>query len=136
MQRIVADAAKLAKKPFGHIVFAAPDEDSAVFRDLAKIHNSIAEHATLYVSSRDRAVASSGLMHKSDRAGFVPPVTLVHGIDTIEVSNVDLTMLGHGYYGAAEAVLYDMRELLVHDEPPKSRTRLTAASEGYWQINA
>jgi len=27
----------------------------------------------------------------------------------------DLTLLGHGYYGAAEGVLYDMRELLVYD---------------------
>jgi esterase/lipase superfamily enzyme len=135
MQRIVVDAAKLAKKPFGHIVFAAPDEDSTVFCDLAKIHDSIADHATLYVSSHDRAVASSGLIHQFARAGFVPPVTLVKGIDTIEVSNVDLTMLGHGYYGAAEPVLYDMRELLIHNELPKSRARLTAVPEGYWQIN-
>jgi esterase/lipase superfamily enzyme len=135
MQRIVAEAADAAKKPFHHVVFAAPDVDAAVFRDLAKHHPSVAEHATMYVSAQDRAVASSGLIHDAPRAGFVPPVTLVDGIDTIEVSNVDLTLLGHGYYGAAAGVLYDMRELLVHDTLPKSRTRLSDTKRGYWQIN-
>ena len=134
MQRIVATAAHVAKKPFHHVVFAAPDVDAAVFRDLAKQHKLLAEHATMYVSARDRAVASSGVIHDAARAGFVPPVTLVDGIDTIEVSNVDLTLLGHGYYGAAAGVLYDMRELLVYDALLKSRTRLTDTNSGYWQI--
>jgi esterase/lipase superfamily enzyme len=134
MQGIVAAAARAAKKPFRHLVFAAPDVDAAVFRRLAKAHNDVAEHATLYVSSRDRAVQSSGLLHDQPRAGFVPPVTVVDGIDTIEVSNVDLTLLGHGYYGAAEGVLYDMRELLVHDSPPDVRSRISQADGGYWQI--
>ena len=136
MQRIVADAAKLAKKPFRHVVFAAPDEDGEIFRDLAKAHANVSDHATLYVSSRDRAVKSSGLVHDAPRAGFVPPITLVDGVDTIEVSNVDLTLLGHGYYGAAEPVLYDMRDLLIHDTPPKSRARLTGTPQGYWRIDA
>lgn len=134
MQRIVVAAARAAKKPFHHVVFAAPDVDAAVFRDLAKAYRDVADHATLYVSSHDRAVKSSGLLHAAPRAGFVPPVTLVDGIDTVEVSNADLTLLGHGYYGAAAGVLYDMRELLIYDTPPKSRTRLSDTNGGYWQI--
>jgi hypothetical protein len=31
---------------------------------------------------------------------------LWRGIDIVEVSNSDLTLLAHGYYGDAEAVLY------------------------------
>jgi esterase/lipase superfamily enzyme len=135
IQRIVATVVHSTKKPFGHVVFAAPDVDAAVFRDLARAHKDVAEHATLYVSSRDRAVKSSGLIHDAPRAGFVPPVTLIDGIDTIEVSNVDLTLLGHGYYGAAAGVLYDMRELLVYDSMPKARIRLTKTNSGYWQID-
>jgi esterase/lipase superfamily enzyme len=134
MERILTTAADTAKKPFHHIIFAAPDVDAAVFRRLAKKHRDLANHATLYVSSHDRAVKSSGLVHQAPRAGFVPPITLVDDVDTIEVSNVDLTLLGHGYYGAAEGVLYDMRELLIHDTPVNSRTRLEAANGGYWQI--
>ena len=89
----------------------------------------------MYVSSRDRAVASSGIIHDAPRAGFIPPVTVIEGIDTVEVSNADLTLLGHGYYGAAEGVLYDMRELLTYDAPPESRTRLSYTDRGYWQID-
>jgi esterase/lipase superfamily enzyme len=141
MQRIVNTASAVAKKPFRNIVFAAPDVDSVLFRQLAAAHAQLAEHTTLYLSSRDRALASSGLIHDAPRAGFVPPVTLVNGIDVIEVANADLTLLGHGYYGAAEGVLYDMRELLIHDTAPKSRARLTEAKADsgagiYWRIGA
>jgi esterase/lipase superfamily enzyme len=101
----------------------------------------IADHSTLYLSSHDRALASSGLLHKAPRAGFVPPVTLVDGIDVIEVTNADLTLLGHGYYGSAEAVLYDMRELLVYGTLPDLRARLSKAialgsARKYWRIGA
>jgi len=139
MQRVVQTAAQAPRKPFRNIVFAAPDVDAAVFRDLAKVHQSLADRTTLYLSSRDRAVKSSGLIHNAPRAGFVPPITLVEGIDTVEVANADLTLLGHGYYGDAEGVLYDMHELLMHDSPPESRIKLSAAiapdSNGkYWRI--
>jgi esterase/lipase superfamily enzyme len=134
MDQIMINVGKASEKKFHHIVFAAPDVDSAVFRQLAKNYRAIGEHATMYVSSRDRAIASSGIVHRAARAGFVPPVTLVEHIDTIEVSNIDLTLLGHGYYGAAEGVLYDMRELLFYDTPPKSRTRVSDSGQGYWII--
>jgi esterase/lipase superfamily enzyme len=134
INRIIIKAAQSSKKPFHHLIFAAPDVDAAVFKNLTRDWKKAANFATLYVSSHDRAVASSGLIHKAPRAGFVPPVTIIEGIDTIEVSNVDLTLLGHGYYGAAEGVLYDMRELIVYDTPSWSRTRLTDSGLGYWRI--
>lgn len=141
MQRIASIAANATQKSFRNIIFAAPDEDSTVFRNLAKVHSLVANRSTLYLSSHDRALASSGLIHKAPRAGFVPPVTLVDGVDVIEVTNVDLTLLGHGYYGAAEPVLYDIRELLIHSTEPDLRTRLsrvTATGTGgsYWRIGA
>jgi esterase/lipase superfamily enzyme len=141
MQRIVNTASTSSRKPFRHIVFAAPDVDSTVFLDLASVHKQLAENTTLYLSSKDRALASSGLVHDAPRAGFVPPVTIVDGIDVIEVANADLTLLGHGYYGAAEGVLYDMRELLIHGTEPIKRARLSEALEPinagkYWRIGA
>jgi esterase/lipase superfamily enzyme len=138
MQRIVSTAARTAKRPFAHIVFAAPDVDATVFRELAKVHETLAEHATLYISSRDRALESSGLIHDAPRAGFAPPVTIVEGIDTVEVSNADLTVLGHGYCAEAEAVLYDMRELIVLNVIPERRARLSEIfrPEGkFWRIS-
>jgi esterase/lipase superfamily enzyme len=137
MQQIVHAAAKASAKPFGHIIFTAPDVNAAVVRDLAKAHQVLAERTTLYLSSHDLALKGAGLIYAGPRAGFVPPVTIVEGIDTVEVSDVDLSNMGHGYYGEAQAVLNDLHQLIVFNAPPATRMRLdeVALPEGnYWRI--
>jgi esterase/lipase superfamily enzyme len=132
LQRIGAAAAGLAKIPLGQLVLAAPDIDAALFRDLAKAY-SLGQRTTLYVSSKDRALAASGIVHDHPRAGYTPPVTVIDGIDTIEVSNIDLTFLGHGYYAAARDLLHDMHELISYGAAPSARHGLRQAG-GYWRI--
>lgn len=136
MQNILRLVENKTKKPFQNIIFAAPDVDADKFCELAQAHSQLAAKATLYVSDHDRAVASSGILHKAARAGFTPPVTVVPGIDTVDVSNADLTLLGHGYYGAAEGVLYDMHDLIANNAAPSLRLKLKPASNGkpYWTI--
>lgn len=80
--------------PVGQIFLAAPDVDATVFRNLASAFRTVAQRTTLYVSSKDQALASSGALHYYPRAGYIPPVTIVPGIDTIEVSDVDISLLG------------------------------------------
>jgi esterase/lipase superfamily enzyme len=140
-QRMLQKASRASKLRFGNIVLAAPDVDVAVFKDLAASYSRLSDRTTLYVSSRDKALAASALLHGSyPRAGFTPPVLVVPGIDTIEVSNIDLTFLGHGYFAGARDVLHDIHNLIMHGEPPKSRLGLAAAKtpEGaqYWLIGA
>jgi esterase/lipase superfamily enzyme len=108
LQRVVKEVKADGSVPFGQIFLAAPDVDLDVFRDLASVYKQLSERTTLYVSSRDKALASSGFIHDHPRAGFVPPVTIVPGIDTIEVSSIDLTLLGHGYVASARSILSDM----------------------------
>jgi len=84
-------------KPFGQIILAAADVDADVFRQLCAAYAEVASRTTLYVSKRDRAVEASRWLHHFARAGVMPPTLVVPGIDTINVTNVDLTMLGHGY---------------------------------------
>jgi len=64
----------------------------------------------------------------------------VPGIDTINVTNVDLTLLGHGYVAEARDVLHDIHELIRHDAPPDRRFGLREArtEDGarYWRIDA
>lgn len=140
LQRVMQQAAGAGKVPFGQMLLAAPDIDAALFRDLAKLYPQLGQHTTLYVSSKDKALAASGIVHDHPRAGYTPPVTVVPGIDTVEVSNVDLTFLGHGYYAAARNVLHDMHNLIMHGSPPKSRmgliTATTPEGQPYWQIRA
>jgi hypothetical protein len=76
-----------------------------------------------------RLIKSVGYIIMHHELGFVPPVTVVEGIDTVEVSNSDLTLLGHGYYGDAEAVLYDMHQLIMDDKPPDLRARTSLVCE-------
>jgi esterase/lipase superfamily enzyme len=136
--RATARAAIESGVRFGQIFLAAPDVDSDVFRELASVYPGISERTTLYVSGRDRAVEASNWLHQYARAGYAPPVTVLGGIDTVEVSNIDLTLLGHGYYAEAHDVLRDMNDLLLHNSPPQRRLRLIEKRDrdglAFWAI--
>jgi esterase/lipase superfamily enzyme len=140
MQRIATHARRLQGPPFGHLVLAAPDIDTRVFRDLASVYVKVAARTTLYASSKDRALASSGIVHDHPRAGYTPPLTVIPAIDTVEVSNVDLTFLGHGYFAEARDLLHDLHDLLINDMPPERRMglRVAVATDGErsWVIRA
>jgi esterase/lipase superfamily enzyme len=138
VQRIVWQAQAKARVPFSQILLAAPDVDAQLFRELATAYQKLSQRTTLYVSSKDKALASSGIIHDHARAGYLPPVMVVPGIDTVEVSNIDLTFLGHGYYAEAREFLNDMHALLLHSDPPDRRMGLrgvkTDSGEQYWVI--
>jgi esterase/lipase superfamily enzyme len=139
MERVVARAGSAAGVPFGEVVLAAPDVDERSFRNLARSCTSLAERTTLYASSKDRALASSGILHDHPRAGYTPPVTVVPPIETVEVSNIDFTFLGHGYYAAARDLLHDLHGLLINRSPPPRmglRPVKTESGERYWMIGA
>lgn len=126
-----------ASKPFNQILLAAPDVDIQTFKNLAAAYPQLSNRTTLYVSSKDRALRGSGIIHDHPRAGFVPPITVLDGIDTIEVSAIDLTLLGHAYHGDAEAVLYDMFQLLRSNSSPDTRLRIVPATSpagAYWKL--
>jgi esterase/lipase superfamily enzyme len=140
MQRITSQASRAGGPLFGHLVLAAPDIDARVFRELAKVYAKVATRTTLYASSKDRALASSGIVHDHPRAGYTPPLTVIPSIDTIEVSSVDLTFLGHGYFAEARDLLHDMHDLLINNLPPDRRMGLRsivdAAGQCSWVIDA
>jgi esterase/lipase superfamily enzyme len=141
IQRIAAAVEGTANVHFGQIILAAPDISVELFNDLARIYPTLCARTTMYVSARDRALGLSKWLQDGPRAGFTPPVTIVPNIDTVEVTNIDLTLLGHGYYAEAEAVLYDIAALLQHNSAPAVRPRLSAgrvsgSDSGYWVIGA
>ncbi len=137
LQRILGEVTEAADVPFGQIILAAPDVDQDVFRDLASAYRRLSRRTTLYVSSRDRAVSLSGLLRDAPRVGFTPPVTVVPGVDTVEVTQVDLSFLGHGYFAAARDLLHDIHSLLLDDAPPERRLglrRRETETGPYWVI--
>jgi serine/threonine protein kinase len=140
MHRILGQAAKVSNVSFGQIFLAAPDVDTELFLKLAHCYPKVSRRTTLYVSDKDIALQSSGILHDFPRAGFAPPVTIIPGIDTVEVSNVDLTMLGHGFFANARDVLQDMHNLIMNDAPPEKRMGLKKNSPDengvYWSFKS
>ena len=107
MQEIVREASENSGKAFDQVFLAAPDISVALFRQYAQRFENVAKRTTLYVSSRDKALASSGFLHDNVRAGYVPPIMTVDGIDTVEVSSIDLSFLGHGSFDAHYSVAHE-----------------------------
>jgi esterase/lipase superfamily enzyme len=134
----VGRVAASLKIPFGQVFLAAPDVDVDLFKQLAHVYPALAERTTLYVSQKDKALLSSGVVHDYPRAGYAPPVTVVNDVDTIEVTNIDLTFLGHGYVAEAKPVLTDMHQLMESGTPPTRRFGLMevllAGGLRYWRL--
>lgn len=124
---------------FNEVVLTAPDIDAEIFRrDLAPQIIKTAQRVTLYASSNDEALIASKKVHGYPRAGESgETVVVVPGIDTIDVSGLDTSLLGHSYYGSNDTVLIDMAQLLLESKPPTLRSRLEAKTfEGlsYWRF--
>ncbi|QDV68248.1 hypothetical protein Poly24_19570 [Rosistilla carotiformis] len=125
--------------PFDRIVLAAPDVDADRFRrDLAPSLLKVANQVTLYASSDDQALIASKKVHGHPRAGESgDQIVVVPGIETIDVSGIDLSLLGHSYYGDNETMLRDLYELVRQRLPATQRAMLIARQAGdlmYWQL--
>jgi len=140
VNRIAAAAQRRTGVPFDQIVLAAADIDTDTFTNLAAAYSQVARRTTLYVSRSDLAVEMSRWLHEFTRVGLTPPICIVPDIDTINVTNVDLTRLGHGYVGEARDVLKDMHDLFLHGTAPEHRfgLRSMVSDQGkrYWSIGA
>jgi esterase/lipase superfamily enzyme/GNAT superfamily N-acetyltransferase len=126
--------------PFGQIILAAPDIDSDLFGKLADVYPRFGQRTTLYASPKDRAVGASHWLHGYPRAGLTPPVTVVPGVDTVQVPSFDaLDLIGHGYFAEAEALLHDIFDLIRRNADPADRQRLTEArhesGSTYWVMD-
>jgi esterase/lipase superfamily enzyme len=127
-------------RQFGQFILAAPDVDIDTFSQLSAAYGRLGSRTTLYVCSQDRAVEASRWLHRYPRVGLVPPVIVFGGIDTVNVTNADLTFLGHGYVAEARDVLMDMHSVVTRNVPPEARFGLirqtTGAGQVYWAIGA
>ncbi len=126
------------KPVFGQLVLAAPDVDASEFRDrYAPAVTRIARQVTLYASSNDHALLASTKVHGHTRAGLSTGLmTVVRGVDTVDVSPIDTSLIGHSYYGDNPLMIRDMRALVELSEPAASRPWLeqiaNAPELAYW----
>lgn len=124
---------------FNQVVLAAPDVDAEVFkRDIAPNIVSKAHRTTLYTSKTDLALIASRLFNHGSRLGDSgPEIVTFPGIETIDATKVDSSLLGHSYYGSNVSVLTDVGHLL-RNEPISGRSylrRIELGGTGYWTFD-
>jgi esterase/lipase superfamily enzyme len=124
-------------KLFNQVILAAPDIDADDFRNnIAPAVQKTARGMTLYASSHDEALLASQFIHRQPRAGDAGDgLTVLAGIDTIDVTAIDQSFFGHSYYGSSHPVLNDLKALLMGAVPPRDRIWLSPAERDgltYW----
>ena len=104
-------------------VGGAPIPEALVFLHGFKVpFAEAAERVTLYGSSNDRALRISKLVHGYPRAGESGEnMALADGVDTIDSSQADTSLIGHSSYGSVRSILADISDLLKQGHPPDGR---------------
>jgi esterase/lipase superfamily enzyme len=128
------------KKPmFNQVALMAPDVDAALFKQMSAQMEHSASRITLYASSRDAALKVSEVFAGYQRAGEgLPNLLVVPGMDTVDASAVDTSLLGfyHSYFADSTTVLSD----LFHDflgAPAATRLglqKVVTAAGLYWKF--
>jgi esterase/lipase superfamily enzyme len=138
LDSVVSQRGKQSSRLFNQVILAAPDIDAGVFRNLAEAVRTAAERTTVYASSNDGALSLSKRFHGYARAGDAGAnLTVIEGIDTIDASTVDTSLLGHSYYAERSSVIADLFELMVSRRPPRERFYLRERKRDgliYWEF--
>jgi esterase/lipase superfamily enzyme len=121
------------------VILTAPDIDADVFkRDIAPALAVARRPVTLYASSEDLALTASKKVHGSPRAGDSgQDLVLVSGVETIDATAVDTSLLGHSYFAEARSVLSDMFYLIRNGQRPDQRfglRRIDSDVGPYWEF--
>jgi esterase/lipase superfamily enzyme len=132
LERLVADRQPPLR--LGQVFFCAPDEDVRTFKDTVNKYPHHFEQRTLLVSPDDQAVFLSQWKHRHDRVGYVPPITIVDGIETIEVGGFGLLEMGHGYFAESGPIIDDIREAIETGKPASQR-KMPRAYENHFAID-
>lgn len=140
LKEIRLELGKEKSKLFNQIILAAPDVDAQVFvKDIAPRIKDTGERVTLYASSNDRALLASKFVHGYLRAGESGKgMVVVDGVETVDVSGVDCSFLGHSYYGDSTSVLADLALVLRGKRPFQERTWLMPEDRAgltFWRFN-
>jgi esterase/lipase superfamily enzyme len=122
------------------IILAAPDIDADVFRrDIMPEFKSAGISTTLYASSKDNALVASKKVHGYARAGDSGGGLLVlPGLETIDATGLDTSLLGHSYYGDSSVIgdMYRLTQLGIRAAERERLKALNAPAGKYWKLVA
>ena len=115
--------------PLHNIVLVAADVDIDLFEQQFPhvselVRQERGDLITSYATNSDRALLLSGWLHRSNRIGrFRDQPYAREGLETIDATSVDSSLIGHSYFGDERSVLTDLG-LLVCESLPASRRGL------------
>jgi esterase/lipase superfamily enzyme len=137
-----AVASLLAQRPsirqrLREVILAAPDIDAEVFRrDIAPALTAWNTPITLYASSDDLTLEASKKIYGYPRAGDSGQgIVVVPGIETIDATGTDTSLLGHSYYADSRFVLNDISYVIRNGLRAEQRSGLRGIdtpSGRYW----
>ena len=127
------------KHVFKNIILAAPDIDRDVFKvGLLPYITKTTDKITLYASSDDAALKLSDTLHGGDRVGQGGDEVFVYnGLDTIDATGIDTSLLGHSYFAQKELLVTDLKGVITKSLPPAKRKSLIErlkAQIAYWKF--
>jgi esterase/lipase superfamily enzyme len=122
------------------IILAAPDIDAEIFMTQIAPHlpNRSNGRVTLYASSKDKALLlAKKLSDNYPRAGDAGnAIVCTNGIDTIDASEVDTDLMGHGYFAETMELLRDIHSLIITGVAPENRNLdfINEANKQFWRL--
>lgn len=122
----------------GQIVFAAPDLSRSIFDSQCTPSNIAALRITLYASKHDQALRAAKVAHPFPRLGDAnPDIDIRSGMDSIDASAVDTTLIGHSYIGNSRSVLADVAALISSNTAPDKRglAKMGQSPRQWWLLN-
>ncbi len=126
-------------KVFKNIILAAPDIDKDVFKvSLLPYIKKTTDKITLYASSDDSALKLSRKLHSGERIGQGGiDIFVYEGLDTIDASGIDTSLLGHSYFAEKKILVADINEVITKSFPPTKRKSLIEKLKeklAYWKF--
>jgi esterase/lipase superfamily enzyme len=120
------------------LIFAAPDIDAEIFSQQIAPAFSVLNQVTLYASARDRALwLSEFVRYDYPRAGQGGEnICIVPGVDTIDASEVNTDLLGHGYFAATQPLIHDIYNVIKNAHRPDKRLlkEVFSGNLKYWKF--
>lgn len=126
------------KEKVKEVILAAPDIDADTFKEnIAPILKNSCKRVTVYGSASDIAILMSKQFHGYKRLGDTfQGANTIAGIDFIDATGVDTSLLGHSYF-SARSILVDIYNIISQNKGPAGRfglNRVDANPVPYWKF--
>jgi esterase/lipase superfamily enzyme len=123
---------------FDNVIMAAPDVNASTFTELWPDIKKAAKRFTLYASSDDQALLASRKSkggHNFARLGEGgPKIVVIPGLDTVDASGIDTSLLGHSYVDSCKPVMDDLQLLIAKGWAPLQRKLRQKEGLTYWSF--